>query len=370
MPYNSIAIAGAGIAGLAAAAALAGIGKSVAVYEQTPVFSEVGAGLQLGPNAVRALQAIGCWDEVSAVVSAPPEIHIRNGTTGKLLRRVKLGTSFVDRFGFPYFVAHRADLHGALLRCAAAFPNVVIEKHVRVDTACDTASGVRISSGSGDTIEYDALIAADGINSILRTTIFPNTTAISLPFVAYRSLLSEVPTGQSLAMDCVNLWMMPKGHVVHYPVGPKPMFNIVAATPGPAVEAAFTSASSILRDILALPQNWLEWPLRYVPPLPQWCRGHICLIGDAAHGTVPFLAQGAAMALEDVAALQDLVHNGRPLTALADARQQRVTRLDSQSRAMSKIYHAGLPASLVRDTVLRLGPAALIDSAVDWIYQE
>ncbi len=365
---RSIAIAGGGIAGLAVALALQEKADHIRIFEQAPAFSEVGAGLQLGPNAMRALRTIGAHGEVASVASSPPEIHMRDGVSGHLLRRIKLGNAFVDRFGSPYLVAHRADLHSALLGLAEKKSTIEIVNNCEVVKAETIVNGVRVILAHGNDQSHDMILAADGINSRLRRQMFDGSDAQSLPLAAHRSLLAVVPSIHGVAMDCVNLWMTPWGHVVHYPVGRSRRLNIVAVTKGEGVKSAFSRGAPALQSLLHATDQWLQWPVAHVPALPHWSIGNICLIGDAAHGTVPFLAQGAAMALEDAAALKNAIGLPKPFEALEQSRKQRVSRLDRQSRDMTRIYHAGFATRHLRNVALKSAPENVINRQLDWVY--
>jgi salicylate hydroxylase len=349
MAHDHFTIIGGGIAGLASGLALAKMGATASLFEQASTFGEVGAGLQIGPNAVRALEALGAWDAVSPSTYAPPAIIIRDGRTGKLLQEVELGRAFTARFGQPYRVAHRADLHEGLLAA------------LNVQRLVDMNLGHTLAAG--DT--KGEVIAADGINSPTRLSLFPETIAVRLPMKINRALLS-MPVLHGVALDCVNLWLYPQGHVVHYPVSGGKKFNLVAVTPETAPADHFAGAAPELRSLLALVPHWLEWTAAYVPPLPAWGQGKVRLIGDAAHATLPFLAQGAAMALEDAVALAKTKAN---LTDYEAMRRARVTRLHQETLRAGEIYHlAGLKAA-ARNMGLMAMPQSLFLRRLAWIYE-
>ena len=341
-------IIGGGIAGLASGLALANMGATATLFEQAPKFEEVGAGLQLGPNAVRALEALEAWDAVSPSTYAPPAIHIRDGRSGRLLKEVELGRAFAARFGQPYRVAHRADLHEGLLAAL----------NVRRSVDINLGQAVSHKNFKGD------VIAADGINSPTRLSLFPGSGAVLLPEKIYRALL-PMPELRGISAECVNLWLFPQGHVVHYPVSGGKKFNLVAVTQGELPALHFAKAAAELRALLALVPNWLEWPAAYVPALPRWGHGNICLIGDAAHGTLPFLAQGAAMALEDAVALGKVNANLANYEAM---RRARVSRLHQETLRNGNIYHLEGMAALARNAALRAMPQSLFLQPLAWIY--
>jgi salicylate hydroxylase len=344
-------IAGGGIAGIASALAVAGSGQHALVMEKAIQFEALGAGLQLGPNAVRALQRLGAWDAVEPITSAPPEILIRDGRTGKTLKRLELGRSFEARFGAPYRVAHRADLLQALLDVAKTKPNITIQ------TNTEFLPGAKFDGF--------ALIAADGVWSKIRDAHFPNHKAIIVKDVIHRSL-SETSMSES-----VNLWLYPGGHVVHYPVGKPARMNLVAVTQSGTAENHYSGACDELREVLRN-KNWSQWPAAYVPPLQNWSKGNMTLIGDAAHGTLPYLAQGAAMALEDAATLGEILElEPKPeitFQSLNDARLARTKALHEASLQAGKIYHMQSPMSVARNAAIKLIPSYIQFSRMAWIY--
>jgi salicylate hydroxylase len=348
-------IAGGGIAGLASALAVANVGGTAMVMEKAPRFEAVGAGLQLGPNAVRALQSLGAWDAVARLIHKPRAILIRDGRNGRTLSHIDLGPKFERQFGLPYGVAHRADLLNALLGVAKSKPEIAVNTNTDV-----------IGRASFDGF---ALIAADGMWSRTRDILFPAHSAIAMTDTIYRSLIDVPP---SPTADCVTLWLYSGGHVVHYPVGVPPKLNLVAVTRGKDVRSHFQNACDELRELLSLPHDWTKWPAAYVPPLTTWNKRNITLIGDAAHGTLPYLAQGAAMALEDAATLQDILKNETSPTVafeiLSSMRADRTKRLHTATLRAGKIYHMGNFMAQMRNTTLQLLPNQLQMLRMAWIY--
>jgi salicylate hydroxylase len=358
MSEKSIAIIGAGIAGLATAIALARRSASISLVEQAPVFSAIGAGLQLGPNAVRALKTIGAWDAVEAATTAPAEIHIREGHSGKILHRVKLGQGFEKTYGAPYRVIHRADLHNALLQVAASRSNINVQM------------GQWVTPSNWP--QADVLIAADGVNSAMRQHLFANTPAIAAPQSILRNLQTIPQRGGNIDFSCVNLWLCAGAHVVHYPLRQGSALNLVASIDGDHQDCTslIDKCHADLAQLLQTRNHWTRWEAQYVPPLPAWHMGNCLLVGDAAHGTLPWLAQGAAMALEDAAQLSqagvELVADFGPFQAI---RQPRVTRLHAQTLRMAKIYHASGVSARWRNAILRHGGSALMQLQTGWIYR-
>jgi 2-polyprenyl-6-methoxyphenol hydroxylase-like FAD-dependent oxidoreductase len=344
MKGEHISILGGGIAGLSAAIGAASTGRGVTIYEKAEKFDPIGAGLQLGPNAVRALKTIGAWDAVEPITSSPPTIHMRDGLSGRLLKSIALGKTFEQRFGEPYRVAMRADLHEALLSVVQTFPAIEIKM--------------------GQNVASTPTLAADGLWSKTREQLFPNSQALKIKDQAFRSLFQS-PETSSIDMNAVNLWLFPGGHVVHYQVGQDQKLNLVAITDGAKPIDFFGKASRDLKLIVGAAPNWSLWPMAYVPPLPSWTKNKTTLIGDAAHGTLPYLAQGAAMALEDAAALVKTDFN---LEIFHRVRATRCAKLHNSSMRAGKIYHMKGLAAKARNLALALLPERSFLSRLEWIY--
>ena len=355
MGLRDFQIIGGGIAGLDSALGLSTSGAGVQIFERTPMFDHVGAGLQLGPNAARALQKLGAWDAVMPMTYAPPEIHIRSGQTGKLLTRLILGSRFEQRYGFAYRVAHRADLHTALNSVVSQRPNIILTMGQDRDAQ--------------DLAKTGPVIAADGVWSKTRERLFSGSTAVTLPDRIFRSLVEMPKATGDVAFECVNLWMFPGGHVVHYPVGKDGQLNLVAVTQGAEPTSHFAQAAPALMQILALPHSWLPWPAAIVPKLPSWYRDNLLLVGDAAHGTVPYLAQGAAMALEDAACLMEFAQQQDFFAQVEALRKLRTERLGEASLKAGQIYHAVKPMAWLRDIGLSIAGTLLSEQRQDWIYR-
>ena len=351
-------IVGGGIAGLASALAVSNSGHDATVFERAVQYENAGAGLQLGPNAVFALQQLGAWDAVKPFTFAPQEIHIRDGKSGKILKRLPLGETFEQRYGLPYLSVHRADLHRALLEVVKTKPNIELQTDAEVSS---------ISSHG-----FSGLIAADGVFSKMRELMFPDTQAATTQDIYFRGLINLPTSSADIDFACINLWLYSGGHVVHYPVGSPLKLNLIAITQGESPMPHFQNASSTLQGILNFVPNFIIWKSAYVSPLKKWNQNNITLIGDAAHGTLPYLAQGAAMALEDAAVLSKcIIHNTdivEIFTALFQIRNRRTTRLQKSSMISGKLYHLESPAAQLRNAVLRKLPASILAKNIDWVY--
>ncbi len=341
------------------------------MLERAPAFEEIGAGLQLGPNAVRALQAIGAWDEVSTIATAPPAILMRDAVSGAVVRRIALAGVFEKMFAGPYRVAHRAHLHAALLHAAQRQSAIRIETGQEVTAVQQDASQVRIAMADGSSRTAGGMIAADGMNSSVRQKLWPESAAMSAGPIMHRTLVDlpqSLPDG-----DCVNLWMGAGFHVVHYPVGVPARLNIVCvAHAGQTPGGIALLCSEKLQQLFASVPQWLPWEAKHVPALPSWSNGRILLLGDAAHGTVPFFAQGAAMALEDAALLAKLLQEKVSLTdvfAAVNSRIPRLAKVHAASVRQGRIYSAAGPVAVARNIALRLLPERSFLNQLAWLYQ-
>ena len=379
-----ISIAGAGIAGLASAIAVSQNGHSATVFEQAARLETIGAGLQLGPNAVRVLEGLGVWDALEAQCCAPARIRICDAISGRQLSALELGDSFTRRFGSPYRVAHRADLINALAQTAACDNAITIVKDCRI-TGLEPGQPTRLKTLSGETHDSDLVIAADGIRSALRAHIAPDSQQRPSGETLFRALAPAGDLPDALDPDAVYLWLAPGAHVVHYLVSGGRRLNIVASIERPAsqtgwnniagcddVLAALPGAASALRDLLSAPASWLAWTGADLGPFTTWSRDNCVLVGDAAHACLPYLAQGAAMALEDAACLAACVGDGDNLKAALASyqtqRQPRTARIIQESRRNAAIYHMRGPAAQARNLALRLLPGSMQLQRLAWIY--
>lgn len=367
---HPIIIAGGGIGGLAAALACAKAGRQTIILERAAAFEEVGAGLQLGPNAVRALKILGAWDEVAAIATAPPAIVMRDARSGSVIRRVRLTEVFSNRYGAPYRVAHRADLHAALMACVRRQKKIDIHTGQEIVGLEQYADHVRLSTKQGTSHVGEILVAADGMNSGLRQKLWPESAAVLAGQVMHRALI-DMPPGM-VDVDCVNLWMGPGYHVVHYPVGSPARLNIICvAHVGQSPHDIAAVACAEVRSLLQTAPQWLPWDAKHVPLLSRWHRDRVLLLGDAAHGTVPFFAQGAAMALEDAAMLCAVLRNGLPLPhGLAEVsnRVARVKAVHKASVRQGKIYSASGLIAFGRNVALRVLPEDAFLGQLSWLY--
>ena len=372
MADSPFLIVGGGIAGLAAALGLARIGKPSHILEKAPHFEEVGAGLQLGPNAVHALQWLGAWDAVAPHCVSPAEIQVRDGISGNILQRIPLGENFEKRFGAPYRVAHRADLQNGLLESVRSKPNIKLQNNAEVTNVSIAETVVALQSGKN--LSGQAIIAADGVHSEIRKLLIGQPGKNAVGHMLHRGVTPIASIPASVNIDVVTLWLFPGGHVVHYAVSNWRHFNIVAAVEdsGISLWTAFQGACQPLADILDLKINWTDWPALDFDPVRNWNRSRTVLIGDAAHASLPYLAQGAAMALEDACMLANTIKNTIELEAafqeFSDLRFKRTSPIQKRSRQLGRIYHAKGAVRLARNTVLKIMPPRSFTRRHSWIY--
>ncbi|MCC0026577.1 MAG: FAD-dependent monooxygenase [Zhengella sp.] len=389
-----ILIAGAGIAGLTTALALARDGHAVRVFERAPHLTEVGAGLQLSPNATRVLASVGVSGRLLAAATAPESVVLRRGQAMGKLTEVPLGARAEARWGAAYLVIHRADLHAALTTAARQQPLVEIVTGANVADYAAHPRGVTLSvdrDGRVDEIVGGLLIAADGVWSRLRGRLPGAGTSAFTGHVAWRATIPAdgdlaQSLGDLLSPAHVTAFMAPDVHLVAYPISAGRRINLVglmrgadygqkwaaSADPSPFI-AVMDKASPALGRMAREAGPWVAWALHAVGP-GAWQDGKaVALIGDAAHATTPFAAQGAAMAIEDAGVLARAMReaNGDPAVALPRweaERKPRVARVVKRGAFNHFTWHARGPVALARDAVLWLRKPERLMADFDWLY--
>jgi salicylate hydroxylase len=367
-----IAVAGAGIAGLTAASALAQRGFSVEVFEQAANLAEIGAGIQLSPNAMAALAELGVSAGLRGTVS-PQAIDIRDAVSGRRLARIPLGQTARNRYGAPYCLVHRADLQAALLAAVGRDHRISIRLGVGVEGASDTAQGVSIEA-AGRRLSADILVAADGVHSRLRQAVFGHPGAQPLPRHAWRATLPAADVPPAIPLDSTVLWLGPGAHLVHYPLRGGAELNVVAIAGGPALPAPPVAGfAAPAGDLIAAIAGWTSWPLAEVDAALPWTRGRTVLIGDAAHGMPPSAAQGGAQAIEDawVLARSLAAQPSNPSAALSAyerERRPRVERVVREARRNLTLYNMGGVGRLARNLAIAGLPPRAHLARLNWLY--
>jgi 2-polyprenyl-6-methoxyphenol hydroxylase-like FAD-dependent oxidoreductase len=379
-------IVGGGIGGLAAAIALGRSDRTVTVLERSSFTEESGAGIQLGPNATRVLRSLGVLQAIEPLAFRPEALLIFDALSGRKLATVPLGPAIEERHGAPYLTLHRADLHTGLLETCKTLGTVTLRPGFNFVSADDVGDTIVARDGNGDEIAGGLLIGADGLWSKLRTIVAPNAHPSFVGATAYRTMLPREALPSVFAAPIVGLWLGPDAHLVHYPVRGGKELNIVAVTKGgdeaqgwnaPAdpsiLLSRFTFWSKDSKSLLEMATGFRRWSLYRVPRLRHWSQGRIALLGDAAHPALPYLAQGAALAIEDAMTLREcLDRSSDPTEAFRDyqrLRQNRTARVQRRSLRLGHYYHFKGPARLVRNALLtRRDPDALLAS-LGWLYR-
>lgn len=381
-----VLIAGGGIAGLATALALAQRGIPSRLLEQRERFSEAGAGIQIGPNGVRVLAALGVAPLLAAHVSPPAEIVVHQGASGRILARMPLGAWIAERHGAPYWVVHRRDLQNALLDRVRSTPGIAAETNFAVAEVADCGDHVAVRDAAGTTARGRVLVGADGIRSRVRTALAPDIRLRFSGKAASRTLLTPDAARALGDPARMGVWLAPGAHVVHYPVAAGAQIAVVAIVPDDrmtddwaapndwsALEPHLAGFAPELRKVLAAAPEWRRWALVEADPLAHIAKGRIALVGDAAHPVLPFLAQGGVMALEDAMVLAAaLAGQGdtpeAALEAYEAARRPRVNAIVATSRQNGRIFHLSGPAALARNVALATIPATRLMARYDWVY--
>jgi salicylate hydroxylase len=382
----SAGIIGAGIGGLGAALSLLRAGFDAHVYERTTALREVGAGIQVSPNASRVLHGLGMADALARMGVRPLAFHQRRWDDGRTLLRTPLGDAVVEAFGFPHYQMHRADLLDALVR---ALPEGHIHLAHRLVALSEDGDRVEATFENGKREKYDLLVGADGIHSTVRQILLGPEEPRFTGCVAYRGL---VPAGRLEHLNLevtAQIWMGPGQHFVHYFVQDCRLLNVVAAVEqdtwtreswtdrGDVGDwlAAFEGWHPQLHELLRALDETFIWALFDRAPLERWSSDRVTLVGDACHPMLPFMAQGAAQALEDGATLAACLARTVPpnvpesLRLYEALRRPRASRLQAMSAGNKVRFHLpDGPDQRARDTLMASGSTDFSIKAVEWIY--
>jgi 2-polyprenyl-6-methoxyphenol hydroxylase-like FAD-dependent oxidoreductase len=382
-----VLIAGGGIAGLATALSIAGRGHRVTVLEGRDTFAELGAGIQLAPNAFRALDRLGAGRPVRERAVYIDELRLMDGTTGTCVLAMPLTQRYRERFGNPYVVVHRADLYAPLLEACQRTPGIELRTTSFVVGYEQDADGVSVALESGERIRGAALVGADGIRSRVRAQLVGDGEPRVSGHTIYRSVIpmSRVPHG--LRSNTVTLWAGPNWHFVHYPIAGGEYLNLAAtrddgarvAVVGQPVEPsvvldAFAHVGDGAGRLLRLGEGWRQWVVCDRDPVPTWTDGRVVLVGDAAHPMLQYAAQGACQALEDAVCLGDLFDCGPQRFAarfveFTAARRDRTARITEVSRLMGiRFYHPAGNAARARNRLLSGLSAEQMYDMVAWLH--
>jgi salicylate hydroxylase len=387
---RTIVIVGAGIGGLSLALTLARKGFASTVLEQAEHLEETGAGIQLSPNATRILLDLGLGDALRASAVVPEAVRVTSAK-GREIVRVPLGSTAQQRYGAPYWVLHRSDLQAALLAAAQAMPGITLRLGTTVQNYAVDQNGVVLQCRTGSqtlAVRGSALIAADGLWSSIRRQIESNAAPHFARRSAWRALVPAHLLPAESRTPFVHLWLGRDAHLVHYPVRAGAMINIVAIVSDrwqgqswseigmrDDLLARFDPAewNAAARALLNVPDHWLKWTLYDRAPIRSAGAGLVTLLGDAAHPVLPFLAQGAALAIEDAWVLAELLaampeRSATAMRVYESRRYARARKVQRAARANGVIYHlSGLPG-FARDRVMQLLSGEGMLKRYDWLY--
>ena len=384
-----VIIAGGGIGGLAAALALARKGYKSVVLEQAPQFGEIGAGIQIAPNAWHALDALGVGQLVKKEAVFIERLLMMDGVSGEKVIDIPLDQRFARRFANPYAVTHRADIHGSLLDGCKSLPDLIeLRTSSRVTGYEIEASGVRVKLASGEALRGVALVGADGARSAVRDRIIGDPLPASSIHKCYRAVLNAGDVPKDLRWAAATLWAAHNTHIVHYPLRGWKLFNLVATTIGKEISEGHNevaSPSEVLPQfahycekplkLMRTPPQFTRWILRCREPVDNWIQGRVALLGDAAHLMLQYMAQGAAMAMEDAVALGvacDAADGDfeRAFKRYQEMRRVRASRVQiSANSLIGQIFHVpdGLQREVRNDIFRGRVPERYYD-ALEWVF--
>jgi salicylate hydroxylase len=380
-----VVVAGGGIGGLAAALSLVRQGFQVQVLEQAPEIGEIGAGIQLGPNAFHAFDALGIGEKARGRAVYTDYMVMHDAIDEYQVGMIPTGEAFRQRFGNPYAVIHRADVHTSLLEGAVETGRVEFFTHTRVERIEQDADTVTVHCAGGKTYRGQALIGADGVKSVVRQQFVGDPARVT-GHVVYRAVVDKKDFPVDLQWNAASIWVGPNCHLVHYPLRGGEQYNVVVTfhsrqqeewgvTDGSReeVQSYFQEVCPRARRLIDLPRSWRRWATADREPIGRWTFGRVTLLGDAAHPTTQYMAQGACMALEDAVTLgQALQAQGRDWPRALDmyqrARVARTARIVLSGREMGRIYHAKGVERLVRNDLWRGRTPERFYDAVEWLY--
>ena len=384
-PSLPVLVAGGGIGGLAAALALTRQGMKVTVLEQAAELGEIGAGIQLGPNAFAAFDALGVGPKARARAVYTDEMVMHDALDESLVGRIPVGEAFRQRFGNPYAVIHRADVHQSLLEGALESDRIEVRTSTAVARVEQDDAGVTVIDAKGGRHRGAALIGADGVKSAVRAQYVNDPARVS-GHVVYRAVVDRQDFPADLQWNAASIWVGPNCHLVHYPLRGGEQYNVVvtfhsrqaeqwSVTEGSReeVQSYFDGICPRARQLIDLPKSWKRWATADREPIGQWTFGRATLLGDAAHPTLQYLAQGACMALEDAVTLGEAlrVHGNAFEAAFAHYQRSRIARtarIVLSAREMGRIFHAKGVERLVRNDLWKGRSPERFYDALEWLY--
>ena len=383
--HGTVVVAGGGIGGLAAALALVRRGFSVKVLEQSPQIGEIGAGIQLGPNAFWAFDALGIGEKARSRAVYTDEMVMHDALDASLVGRIPTGEAFRKRFGNPYAVIHRVDVHLSLLEGAQETGRVELLTSTKACRVEQDAQGVTVFDQNGGAHRGLALIGADGVKSVVRAQCVGDPPRVS-GHVVYRAVVDRKDFPADLQWNAASIWVGPNCHLVHYPLRGGEQYNVVvtfhsrqqeewSVTEGSReeVQSYFAGICPRARQLIDLPQSWRRWATADRDPIAEWTFGRATLLGDAAHPTLQYLAQGACMAIEDAVTLGEALrvhdnHFDQAFALYQRSRVARTARIVLSAREMGRIFHAKGVERLVRNDLWKGRTPERFYDAMEWLY--
>ena len=380
-----VLVAGGGIGGIAAALALVRQGFAVKVLEQAAELGEIGAGIQLGPNAFAAFDALGIGEIARARAVYTDEMVMHDAIDESCVGRIPTGAAFRARFANPYAVIHRADVHRSLLEGAQSTHRIEVATSTPVQRVEQDEAGVTVFDAKGGRHRGFALIGADGVKSAVRRQFVGDEARVS-GHVVYRAVVDKAEFPADLQWNAASIWVGPDCHLVHYPLRGGEQYNVVVTFHSrepeqwsvregsrAEVQSYFDGICPRARQLIDLPKDWKRWATADRDPIGQWNFGRVTLLGDAAHPTLQYLAQGACMAMEDAVTLGEAlrVHAndfGRAFDRYQRSRVARTARIVLSAREMGRIFHAKGVERLVRNDLWKGRSAERFYDALEWLY--
>lgn len=383
---HPILVAGGGIGGFAAALCLARQGYPVQLFEQAQEIKEIGAGIQIGPNAFHVFERLGLVEKVTAKASMPESLVMMDGITAEEVVSIPLQGQFRERFQYPYALIHRADLHQIFVDACAVEPNIEVVTGNRVENFTQEGALVTLHTERGD-YTGAALIGADGLWSTIRAQIANDGPPRVSGHIAYRAVLPIADVPEELRSNTMTLWAGAKTHLVQYHLRGGDLFNLVAVfhsdkyvegwdSKGDKEELhkRFCDAAPPVKALLDKIDSWRMWVLCDREPIKKWTSGNVVLLGDAAHPMLQYMAQGACMAMEDAVVLAEEV--GRDATDFASAfvryqnrRYLRTGKVQMSARLYGEFYHAAGVNRELRNQFLRARSLEQTLDGMAWLYK-
>jgi len=380
-----VIVAGGGIGGLAAALALVRQGFAVKVLEQAAQIGEIGAGIQLGPNAFNAFDALGVGEVLRSRAVYTDEMVMHDAIDASLVGRIPTGEAFLRRFGNPYAVIHRVDVHRTLLEGAEATGKVEVVTGTHVERIEQDGHGVTAFDQHGNAHHGIALIGADGVKSVVRQQYVGDPPRVS-GHVVYRAVVDKADFPADLQWNAASIWVGPNCHLVHYPLRGGEQYNVVVTFHSreqeewgtrlgsrEEVQSYFGDVCPQARQLIEMPKNWTRWATADREPIAEWTFGRVALLGDAAHPTLQYLAQGACMALEDAVTLGEALRVRdndlfKAFMLYQRSRVARTARVVLSAREMGRIFHAKGVERLVRNELWQGRSEGRFYDAMEWLY--